>query len=86
MKTEIKIPVRAYAVKLKDERTGEKKKRMENLIILAVVAVILALSGRYLYRAKKRGARCIGCPSGCSCSGKCGGCQCAESEESASIQ
>ena len=48
---------------------------MENLIILAVVAVILALSGRYLYRAKKRGARCIGCPSGCSCNEKCGGCR-----------
>ena len=45
---------------------------MENLIILAVVAVIVTLSGRYLYRAKKRGVKCIGCPSGCSCNGKCG--------------
>ena len=45
---------------------------MENIIILAVVAVILALSGRYLYRVKKRGTRCIGCPSGCSCKGTCG--------------
>ena len=45
---------------------------MENLIILAVVAVIITLSGRYLYRAKKRGVKCIGCPSGCSCNGKCG--------------
>ena len=59
---------------------------MENLIILAVVAVIITLSGRYLYRAKKRGVKCIGCPSGCSCSGKCGGCHCGESEESASCQ
>lgn len=25
MKTEIKIPVRAYAVKIRDDRTGEKK-------------------------------------------------------------
>ena len=47
---------------------------MENLIVFAVVAVILTLSGRYLYRAKKRGARCIGCPGGCSCNGTCGGC------------
>ena len=59
---------------------------MENLIILAVVAVILALSGGYLYKAKKRGVRCIGCPSGCSCNGKSGGCHCEKSEESASCQ
>ena len=59
---------------------------MENLIILAVVAVIVTLSGRYLYRAKKRGVKCIGCPSGCSCKGSHGGCLCGESEESASCQ
>ena len=59
---------------------------MENLIILAVIAIILALSGRYLYRAKKRGAKCIGCPNGCSCKGSHGGCLCGESEESASCQ
>lgn len=59
---------------------------MENIIILAVIAVILALSGRYLYKAKKRGVKCIGCPSGCSCNGKCGGRHCEKSEESASCQ
>ena len=59
---------------------------MENLVILAVVAIILALSGGYLYKAKKRGVKCIGCPSGCSCNGKCGGCHCEKSEESASCQ
>ena len=59
---------------------------MENIIILAVIAVILALSGRYLYKAKKRGVKCIGCPSGCSCKGSHGGCLCGESEESASCQ
>ena len=59
---------------------------MENLIILAVVVVIITLSGRYLYRAKKRGVKCIGCPSGCSCNGKSGGCHCEKSEESASCQ
>ena len=59
---------------------------MENLIILAVVAVIITLSGRYLYRAKKRGVKCIGCPNGCSCKGCHGGCHCEKSEESASCQ
>lgn len=55
---------------------------MENLIILAVVAVIITLSGIYLYRAKKRGVKCIGCPSGCSCKGSHGGCHCGASGES----
>ena len=59
---------------------------MENLIILAVVAVIITLSGRYLYRAKKRGVKCIGCPSGCSCNGKCGGGHCVKLEESEPCQ
>ena len=59
---------------------------MENLIILAVVAGIVTLSGRYLYKAKKRGVKCIGCPSGCSCKGCHGGCHCEKSEESASCQ
>ena len=59
---------------------------MENLIILAVVAVIITLSGRYLYRAKKRGIKCIGCPSGCSCNGKCGGSHCVKLEESEPCQ
>lgn len=40
---------------------------MENVIIIAVIALIIALSVRYLYKAKKRGAKCIGCPDGCSC-------------------
>lgn len=58
---------------------------MENCIILAVVAMIIALAGGYLYKAKKRGVKCIGCPSGCPCNGKCGG-HCEKSERSASCQ
>ena len=49
---------------------------MENLIILAVVGLILGLAGGYIWKAKKRGAKCIGCPSSGSCSGACGGCSC----------
>ena len=58
---------------------------MENLILALVIAAILALAVGYIYKAKKKGAKCIGCPSGgtcaahaktCSneCSGCCGGC------------
>ena len=43
-----------------------------DLVIIAVVAAILAVAGRYLYKAKIRGGKCVGCPSGgCSCCG-CG--------------
>lgn len=42
---------------------------MKNAIIIAVVLVILCLAGLYIYKAKKNGKKCIGCPY----EGKCGG-------------
>ena len=59
---------------------------MENVIIIGVVVIAISLAGFYMHKAKKRGVRCIGCPSGCSCQGICGGCQCGKSEESASYR
>ncbi len=48
---------------------------MENLIIIAVVLVIIAAVSLYLYKAKKRGQTCIGCPCAKQCGGGCkGGC------------
>lgn len=48
---------------------------MENLLILVIVAAIIGFAARYIYKEKKRGVKCIGCPDGCSCaSGGCGGC------------
>ena len=44
---------------------------MENIIIIAVVAAIVAGSIVYLARAKKRGEHCIGCPYSKQCGGKC---------------
>lgn len=50
---------------------------MDNLIIIAVVVLIVGAACAYIYRQKKRGARCIGCPAGESCcSSGCGGCSC----------
>lgn len=43
-------------------------------IIIAVIAIILGLVIFYIRRAKKKGVKCIGCPNGATCSGKCGGC------------
>ncbi len=41
---------------------------MENYIIIAVVALILAAAIGYIVKAKKSGKKCIGCPE----SGHCG--------------
>lgn len=43
-------------------------------VILAVILGILGLSAFYIYRAKKSGKKCIGCPDSGSCSRNCCGC------------
>lgn len=63
---------------------------MTDLIFTAILVAILGAAARYVYKAKKSGAKCIGCSvqggcahkngassCGCSCedgSGSCGGC------------
>ena len=47
---------------------------MVNLIAFAAIAAIVGLAAGYIYKEKKRGAKCIGCPDGNSCGGHCGGC------------
>lgn len=50
---------------------------MGDIIVIAIVAVIVALAAIYVYKAKKSGKKCIGCPDGCSCESKNGGtCNC----------
>ena len=44
---------------------------MADLIIIAVVAVIIGLAAYYIYKEKKSGAKCIGCPSAKTCGGCC---------------
>lgn len=53
---------------------------MENIIILAVLGVLLGGAAGYIYKAKKKGVKCIGCPQGSKCSGNCPGCSCAANE------
>lgn len=36
-------------------------------IIIAIVVLILGLAGFYIYRAKKNGKTCVGCPNSGSC-------------------
>ncbi len=48
---------------------------LENLIVILIVACIVGGILLYLYRAKKRGEVCIGCPYAKQCRGHCpGGC------------
>ena len=48
----------------------------ENIVLIAVIALILGGAGFYIFKAKKSGKKCIGCPDSGSCSGNCSGCSC----------
>ena len=43
---------------------------MENIILLALLGLILGGAAGYVYKAKKKGQKCIGCPYGSSCAKK----------------
>ena len=47
---------------------------MDNLIVVVIIALIIGGAGAYIYKAKKKGQKCIGCPYAKNC-GK-GGCGC----------
>ena len=44
---------------------------MKDIVAAAVLAAVIGLAVFYVYRAKKRGDKCIGCPYVKDCSGKC---------------
>ena len=46
---------------------------MVDVIVVAILVCIIGGILFYLYRAKKRGEVCIGCPYGRQCTGHCGG-------------
>lgn len=43
---------------------------MIDYIVIGILVVIIAAAAFYVYKAKKSGKKCIGCPDGCSCSSK----------------
>ena len=56
---------------------------MTNILIVLIVAAVVGMAVRYVYKAKKNGAKCIGCVAGnggCHCQGGCGGCSGCHSE------
>ncbi len=49
---------------------------MIDYIVIGILVIITFAAAGYIYRAKKSGKKCIGCPDGssCSCSGGCKSC------------
>ena len=47
---------------------------LKNIVLILVIVLIIGSAVLYIHMEKKRGVKCIGCPEGCSCSGKCGSC------------
>lgn len=51
---------------------------MQNLVLTIILLAIVGMAAWYVYRAKKKGQKCIGCPGGCctqnkdGCSSCCG--------------
>ena len=43
---------------------------MTDLIIILIVAAVVALAGLYVYKPKKSGQKCVGCPHSKTCGSK----------------
>lgn len=41
---------------------------MADIIVTGILLIIIGGAIRYIVKAKKAGAKCIGCPEGCRCS------------------
>ncbi|MBR6693948.1 MAG: FeoB-associated Cys-rich membrane protein [Clostridia bacterium] len=51
----------------------------KDIIIIAVIVLVVGAASFYIYKAKKSGKKCIGCPDSGSCgakhgNGACSGC------------
>ena len=53
---------------------------LKAVLALGIMGLILGGAAGYIYKAKKKGVKCIGCPQGSKCSGNCPGCSCAANE------
>lgn len=47
---------------------------MASLIVFLVIALIVGCAAGYIYKERKKGVKCIGCPDSATCSGHCAGC------------
>lgn len=47
---------------------------MKDIIVIAIIAIIIISAALYIRSSRKKGRKCIGCPSGgdcASCNGNC---------------
>ena len=51
-----------------------------DIIVIAVLILILGFAVWYIRRAKKKGAKCVGCPGGGDCAG-CSACAMGQKNE-----
>ena len=47
---------------------------MIDYVIIAIILAILGGAIFYILRARKKGVKCVGCPNGGHCNGKCDTC------------
>jgi hypothetical protein len=54
----------------------------QTIIVAAIIVAIIGLAAFYVVRSKKKGRKCIGCPTSGTCpSAKYGGCACGMNNE-----
>ncbi len=53
---------------------------MDTIIIALILITVIGLAAFYVYKAKKSGKKCIGCPDSGKCGGGCCGCGKTETE------
>ncbi len=54
---------------------------MDNLILILVLLAIIGLAAFAVYRSKKSGRKCIGCPESGNCASCAAGCICQPSAQ-----
>ena len=47
---------------------------MADFVVIGILIITIGAAVTYIVKEKKKGTKCIGCPSGGSCSGGCSGC------------
>ena len=48
---------------------------MDNIIVILCLVLITGGALFFVFRQKKKGVECVGCPDASSCAGKCPGCR-----------
>lgn len=43
---------------------------MTNFVVAGIILMIFGLASMYIYKEKKRGVKCIGCPSAGTCASR----------------